>query len=483
MNIYVYTEFVDSSVGERLKGKKSADADYIMLDKIDDAEHVLGSSRSVWQVAKALKNANYKDDDYLMLITRNVDCRFFNNGESEYAFAAAYTGRTCIYSDYVTVKDGEVCPTPVIAPQIGSVREDFNMGDIVLYKASEWVKASEKMADDYDYAAYYFMRLMLCQNGDTYHIREALYQESEIDCRSAEDKQFDYVNPNNELKQLEMQRAYLEYAKLAGTYVDFEKTNRVKIETTDYADHYKFKVSVIIPVRNREKTIEDAVKSALNQKLKDGGKVNVIVVDNFSTDKTTDKLIKLANNNNRLYHIFPSRTDLGIGGCWMEAVRHEACGLYAVQLDSDDVYQDENTLQKIVDTFEKEKCAMVIGSYSLTDFDLNPIPPGLIAHKEWTDKEGPNNAVRINGLGAPRAFFTPVLVEIPIPNASYGEDYAVGLQMSKKYKIGRIYESLYCCRRWGGNSDSSLSVEKINANNNYKDSIRTIEMLSRGFNK
>ena len=167
----------------------------------------------------------------------------------------------------------------------------------------------------------------------------------------------------------------------------------------------------------------------------------------------------------------------------MEAVRHEACGLYCVQLDSDDVYQDENTLQKIVDAFEQNKCAMVIGSYSLTDFDLNPIPPGLIAHKEWTDKEGPNNAVRINGLGAPRAFFTPVLVEIPIPNASYGEDYAVGLQMSKKYKIGRIYDSLYCCRRWGGNSDSSLSVEKINANNNYKDSIRTIEMLSRGFNK
>ena len=482
MNIYVYTEFVDECVGNRFNGKKTADADYILLDKVDDAEHILGSSRSVWQVSQALKKANFNADDYLMLITRNVDCKTINGGESEFAFAAAYTGRTCVYSNYITISVGEAHETPVIAPQIGSVREDFNMGSIVLYKASEWVKASEQMADDYDYAAYYFMRLMLCQNGDTYHIRQTLYQESEFDSRSAEDKQFDYVNPNNELKQLEMQRAYLEYSKLTGSYIDYAQTNRIKIETTDYTDNYKFKVSVIIPVRNREKTIEDAVKSALSQKLKDG-KVNVIVVDNFSTDKTTDKLIKLANENNRLYHIFPSRTDLGIGGCWMEAVRHEACGLYCVQLDSDDVYQDENTLQKIVDTFEREKCAMVIGSYSLTDFDLNPIPPGLIAHKEWTDKEGPNNAVRINGLGAPRAFFTPVLVEIPIPNASYGEDYAVGLQMSKKYKIGRIYDSLYCCRRWGGNSDSSLSVEKINANNNYKDSIRTIELLSRGFNK
>jgi glycosyltransferase involved in cell wall biosynthesis len=234
--------------------------------------------------------------------------------------------------------------------------------------------------------------------------------------------------------------------------------------------------SVIIPVRNRVRTIEDAVRSALDQET--NFKYNVIVVDNHSTDGTTD-ILNHFHHNERLVHIIPERDDLGIGGCWDLAINHPKCGRFAVQLDSDDLYSGPDTLQKIVDKFYEEQCGMVIGSYRMTDFQLNTLPPGVIDHKEWTDENGHNNALRVNGLGAPRAFYTPLLRSIGMPNVSYGEDYAVGLAISRNYHIGRIYEPVYLCRRWEGNSDSSLSIEKLNANNTYKDSIRTREFIIR----
>ena len=154
----------------------------------------------------------------------------------------------------------------------------------------------------------------------------------------------------------------------------------------------------------------------------------------------------------------------------------EHCGRFAIQLDSDDLYINHHVLQRIVDTFHEHQCAMVIGSYKMVNFKLEEIPPGIIDHKEWTPDNGRNNALRVNGLGAPRAFYTPLLRQIRIPNVSYGEDYATALAISREY---RIYEPLYLCRRWEGNSDADLNIQRVNANNYYKDKIRMIEILAR----
>src|SRR5690606_14537760 len=305
-------------------------------------------------------------------------------------------------------------------------------------------------------------------------IPEFLYSSVQIDARKSGEKLFDYVNPKNRDVQIEMEKAATEHLKKINAYLkpEFEEVNYDSAK-----DEFEFEASVIIPVKNRVKTIGDAVQSVLKQRT--DFPFNLIVVDNYSTDGTTELLKDFASKDKRVVHLIPERKDLGIGGCWNEGVHHKNCGRYAVQLDSDDIYQDENTLQKIVDVFRKEKCAMVVGSYRLTDFQLNEIPPGLIDHKEWTPDNGSNNALRINGLGAPRAFFTPVLREIKVPNVSYGEDYAVGLAISRKWKIGRIYEPVYLCRRWDDNTDASLAIGKLNLHNHYKDKVRTIELLAR----
>ena len=302
---------------------------------------------------------------------------------------------------------------------------------------------------------------------------EYLYTEEEDDLRRSGEKQFDYVNPRNREVQIEMERAATAHLRTIGGLVDTKKYRQPDFTSGDFS----VEASVIIPVFNREKTIRDAVTSALAQKT--DFKYNVIVVDNHSSDKTTAILSDIAKTDNRLVHLVPNRTDLGIGGCWNYAVNSEHCGRFAVQLDSDDLYSSEQTLQKIVDAFHEQQAAMIIGSYRMCDFDLNTLPPGLIDHAEWTEDNGCNNALRINGLGAPRAFYTPLAREVQFPNTSYGEDYAMGLAFSRQFRIGRIYEELYLCRRWGGNSDAALSIDRINANNLYKDRLRTIELTAR----
>ena len=413
--------------------------------------------------------------DYVLLQLKPVAITLGAGALERMMAVASDTGAAVVYADRYEVKNGVVERHPVIDYQEGSLRDDFDFGSLLLVRTSLLHKYATSDRDtDYRYAGFYDFRLFLSREGQLLHLNEYLYTEEERDLRASGEKQFDYVNPANREVQIEMEQACTAHLRAVGALVD----------TTQYQDvdfdeqAFDVEASVVIPVYNRVKTIKDAVESALSQKA--SFRYNVIVVDNHSTDGTSDILSSLSQRHaDKLHVIVPERTDLGIGGCWNEAVYSTCCGRFAVQLDSDDLYSSTKTLQTIVDAFYKQKAAMVIGSYRMCDFELNTLPPGLIAHKEWTDENGPNNALRINGLGAPRAFFTPLLRSIGFPNTSYGEDYALGLQFSRHYRIGRIFSELYLCRRWGGNSDAALSVEKINANNLYKDRLRTVELKAR----
>ena len=385
------------------------------------------------------------------------------------------TGAAMVYADRFEVKNGVVERHPVIDYQEGSLRDDFDFGSLVLIPTSLLHQYATSDHDaDYRYAGFYDFRLFLSREGQLFHLNEFLYTEEERDLRASGEKQFDYVNPANREVQIEMEQVCTAHLREVGALVDTTQYQAIDFEEQDF----EFEASVIIPVFNRAKTIKDAVESALSQKT--SFNYNVIVVDNHSTDGTSDILSSMLSCHDNILHVIvPKRTDLGIGGCWNEAIYSEHCGRFAVQLDSDDLYSSPKTLQTIVDAFYKQKAAMIVGSYRMCDFDLNTLPPGLISHAEWTDENGMNNALRINGLGAPRAFFTPILRSIGFPNTSYGEDYALGLLFSRYYRIGRIFTELYLCRRWGGNSDAALSVEKINANNLYKDRLRTMELKAR----
>ena len=377
-----------------------------------------------------------------------------------------------VYADHYKMVEGKMEKHPVIDYQSGSLRDDFDFGSLWCIKAqalADYIAQSDR--EEYQFAALYDLRLYLSRVGEIFHLNEFLYSEAEIDTRKSGEKQFDYVNPRNREVQIEMEKACTQHLGKVGALIDTTFYRQPDFGEQDF----EYEASVIIPVFNREKTVADAVKSALGQKT--NFKFNVIVVNNHSTDRTGEILDELKADN--MIQIVPERTDLGIGGCWNEAINSSFCGKFAVQLDSDDLYSSPKTLQKIVDAFYKQKAAMIIGSYRMCDFDLNTLPPGLIDHKEWTDENGCNNALRINGLGAPRAFFTPLVRQIQFPNTSYGEDYALGLAFSRRYRIGRIYDELYLCRRWGGNSDAALSVEKVNANNLYKDRLRTMELKAR----
>ncbi len=385
---------------------------------------------------------------------------------------AADSGAAMVYSDYrVTTLSGETKQVPTIDCFKGSLRDDFDFGPLVMIDTRRLRQACGSIDADYRYAGMYAVRLALSRLAGIVHIPETLYTAVETDTRTSGEKQFDYVDPRNRARQLEMEDACTVHLKKIGAYLE------PHFKEADYTGDFPVEASVIIPVRNRVSTIADAVESALSQTA--DFKYNVIVIDNHSTDGTTDVLRGLADKYDNLKVIIPAFSDLGIGGCWNEGVNSAHCGRFAVQLDSDDLYKNTDTLQRIVDTFRKENCGMVIGSYELTDFNLNPLPPGLIDHREWTDDNGRNNALRINGLGAPRAFVTNLLREIRVPNTSYGEDYALGLAISRDYRIGRIYDSLYLCRRWEGNSDSNLDIARVNANNLYKDRLRTWEVEAR----
>lgn len=409
---------------------------------------------------------------YTLLATKAIGLKLGQYALERMLHAANDTGAAMIYSDYYKEVGKQLEKHPVIDYQEGSLRDDFDFGTLLLVRTKLLKEYAAQMSSSYAFAGLYALRLWLSTQGELFHLNEYLYTEEELDFRLSGEKQFDYVNPRNREVQVEMEKAATAHLEAVGAIVDHHD-----YLTPDFHEQeFDIEASVVIPVFNRAKTIRDAVVSALSQET--SFPFNVIVVDNHSTDGTTDSLKELAVNP-RLIHLIPERNDLGIGGCWNVAIDSTHCGRFAVQLDSDDLYSSPQTLQTIVDAFYRQKAAMVIGSYRMCDFDLNTLPPGIIDHREWTDENGMNNALRINGLGAPRAFFTPILRQLRFPNTSYGEDYALGLAFSRHYRIGRIYSELYLCRRWGGNSDAALSIDRINANNLYKDRLRTMELKAR----
>lgn len=410
--------------------------------------------------------------DYVLIVAADTIVEFGSYSLERFINVAKNTNAGIVYSDYYEVKDANIKKHPVIECQLGSLRDDFNFGPVLFIKTEALKFAVDNSEGNYETSGIYDMILSVSQKYPILRLPEFLYTAIESDNRKSGEKQFDYVDPKNQKSQLEKEEVVTNHLKKIGAYL------KPEFEQINIDDHdFEYEASVIIPVRDRTKTIVDAIESVLKQKT--NFKYNLIVVDNYSTDGTSEKIAELAKSSDKLIHLIPERKDLQIGGCWNTGLMDDKCGRFAIQLDSDDIYYNENTVQTIVDKFLEEKCAMVIGSYKLTDFELNEIPPGLIDHKEWTPDNGRNNALRINGLGAPRAFYTPVLREIKIPNVSYGEDYAVGLEISRNYQIGRIYDPVYICRRWEGNSDAALDIEKNNANNFYKDKIRTLEVLAR----
>ena len=442
---------------------------FIVVDRLE-------SSNTVSSIAENT------DADYVIICTKATPIRWGLYALERFLRTADDTGAVMVYSDHYSVQEGKLEKHPVIDYQAGSLCDDFDFGSLWLVKAQNLLDyAAQQDRQEYQFAGLYDLRLYLSRVGEIFHINEFLYTEDELDTRKSGEKQFDYVNPRNREVQIEMEKACTHHLEKVGALVD---TNYYRQPDFDEQE-FEYEASVIIPVFNREKTIADAVKSALSQKT--SFKFNVIVVNNHSTDRTGEILSEIAHEMEerndkqagRLVQIVPDRNDLGIGGCWNMAINSDHCGKFAVQLDSDDLYSSPKTLQKIVDAFHKQKAAMMIGSYRMCDFDLNTLPPGLIDHKEWTEDNGCNNALRINGLGAPRAFFTPLVRQIQFPNTSYGEDYALGLVFSRRYRIGRIYDELYLCRRWGGNSDAALSIDKVNANSLYKDRLRTMELKAR----
>jgi hypothetical protein len=384
----------------------------------------------------------------------------------------ADSGAGMVYSDYFEMKEGNRQPHPVIDYQDGSLRDDFDFGSLLFYSASSLKDAVSRMAVPYKFAGLYDLRLKVSQKQKLVRVPEMLYTVIETDTRKSGEKQFDYVDPKNREVQIEMEQACTAHLKEVGAWLS---PRFRKIEFNE--GNFEFEASVIIPVRNRVKTIGDAIQSVLNQKT--AFKFNLLIIDNFSTDGTTELIKSFAEKDARVELVIPERKDLGIGGCWNEGIMHPRCGKFAIQLDSDDLYSDENVITRVVAAFYEQNCAMLVGSYRMVNFKLEEIPPGLIDHKEWTPDNGRNNALRINGLGAPRAFYTPVIRKVKVPNVSYGEDYALGLNISRYYQIGRIYEPLYLCRRWEENSDASLDIQKLNGHNLYKDRIRTLEFWAR----
>ena len=419
--------------------------------------------------------AEHCTTDYLLIYTHAGGVSIGYRAVERMLRTAIESHADWVYSHRHTVKQGEPLAVPTNEYQEGSVRDDFDFGPLVLIRTEVLREFFATEPEAMQHAALYQLRLYISRTGRLVHINEYLYTEIETDNRKSGEKQFDYVDPKNRTVQIEMEKVCTAHLKRIGAWLEPKFKDP---DISEFAGNtFENTATVVIPVFNRVRTIKDAVESALSQKC--DFPYNVIVVDNHSTDGTTELLDEIAAADSRLVHVIPAKYDLGIGGCWNLAVHHEQCGEFAVQLDSDDVYSGPDTLQKIVNAFRQQNCAMVVGTYQMTDFQMNPIPPGVIDHREWTEENGRNNALRINGLGAPRAFWTPLLRTINLPNTSYGEDYALGLRISREYRIGRIYDVLYCCRRWEGNSDAALEVEKVNANNLYKDRIRTWELEAR----
>ena len=460
--ITCFVPYIDESqAGKTLSALRNSQ----LVDKVVCLDEPVFKSETIRRIAAESKA------DYALVYTKTTTLELGYMALERLLQIAQDTEAGLVYADHYQVKGGELVKALVIDYQKGSLRDDFDFGSVLFFDAAALKESVQRMTETYQHAGLYDLRLKLSQRYALVHANEYLYSEVEEDNRKSGEKQFDYVDPRNRDRQIEMEKACTQHLKEIGGYLE------PHFKDIDFNQgEFEVEASVIIPVRNREATIGAAIESVLKQQAK--FKFNLIVIDNHSTDGTTEA-IDAFKADGRVIHLVPERNDLGIGGCWNYGVNSAHCGKFAVQLDSDDLYKDEHTLQTIVDAFYEQKCAMVIGSYMMTDFDLNELPPGVIDHKEWTPDNGRNNALRINGLGAPRAFYTPVLRSIGLPNTSYGEDYAMGLNISRHYQIGRIYDVLYLCRRWGGNSDAALSIEKVNANNLYKDRIRTWELEAR----
>lgn len=427
---------------------------------------------SLCQTETLIRLSDICDTPYLLLSNKPTTIRLKPTALKRFVQIARATSAAFVYADYYEDKNGQICPHPLIGYQQGSLRDDFNFGSLWFIDIRQFKEAVALMQIHYHAAALYDLRLKLSLQGNIVHIPEYLYTEKEQDIRRTGEKQFDYVNPRNREVQTEMEQACTRYLKDTRAWLP-----PMRKDTDFSTGNFPVEASVIIPVRNRERTIADAVHSALQQTT--DFDFNVLAVDNHSTDGTTRILEDIARKNPRLVHLIPDRTDLGIGGCWNLALHDSRCGRFCIQLDSDDLYIDTSVIRRIVTAFYREKAAAVIGSYRMVDFRLQEIPPGLIDHREWTPENGPNNALRINGFGAPRAFFTPIIRDIGFPDTSYGEDYAAVLAVSRSHRIARIFEPLYLCRRWEGNSDAALSIQQENKNNYYKDWIRSSEIAAR----
>jgi Glycosyltransferases involved in cell wall biogenesis len=456
--------------------KNAAEVAQIYLLATDDGDYTalgcpvlrvdaLGSSQTVAHIAE------HSQTEFSLIYTKYTSLALGYFALNRFLSLAQDSQAGMVYADHYQIVDGVRKPMPLIACQEGSLRDDFNFGSLLIYRSATLKAAVAQTIGDYPFAGMYNLRLAVSRLAPLVHINEYLYTEVEQDTRQSGQKLFDYVDPKNRAVQIDMEKACTEHLKAVGGYLEPVFTP-IRFENIPF----EFEASVIIPVYNRIKTIEDAIQSVLMQET--AFPFNLIIVDNHSTDGTTEAIQKYAHDK-RLVHVIPNRHDLGIGGCWNMGVHHPLCGKFAIQLDSDDVYADAHTLTKMVAAFYEQNCAMVVGTYRMTNFSMETIPPGIIDHKEWTPDNGRNNALRINGLGAPRAFYTPLLRQINLPNTSYGEDYALGLRFSRQYQIGRVYEVVYCCRRWDGNSDAALDIVKQNAHNLYKDRIRTWELQAR----
>lgn len=425
----------------------------------------LNSSATMKKIAAAAEG------DYTLLYTKYNNLVMGYLALERMVRLAGDSKAAMVYADSYQVVEGKKSNAPVIDYQFGSLRDDFNFGSVLFFCTKALKAAATEIDAEYTAAGLYDLRLNVSRQGDLVHINEYLYTEIALPVTTEGESHFSYVDPKNRGVQIEMEQACTDHLKKIGGYLE-PKFEEINFNQGDF----EYEASVIIPVRNRVRTVRDAIKSVLAQKT--DFKFNLIIIDNGSTDGTTEAIDEFKDDE-RLIHIIPERDDLGIGGCWNAGVNHPKCGKFAVQLDSDDVYSDENTLAKMVAAFYEQNCSMVVGTYMLTDINMQMIPPGVIDHKEWTPENGRNNALRINGLGAPRAFYTPMLREINVPNTSYGEDYALGLAFSRHYQIGRVYDVVYYCRRWEDNSDHALDINKTNANNLYKDRIRTWELQAR----
>ena len=427
--------------------------------------------RTFKSTASVKKIASMASAPFTLIYTKTTELSFGEYALERFLSVAEDTSAAMVYADHFKEMDGIRTFAPVIDCQQGALRDDFDFGSVLVFRTAALKEAVSRMDVDYEYAGLYDLRLKVSQKGSLVHINEYLYYEIETDTRKSGEKLFDYVDPKNRAVQIEMEKACTRHLKDVGGYLEPE------FKEVDFSEgDFEYEASVVIPCKNRVRTIGDALSSALSQKT--SFKYNVIVVDDNSTDGTVE-VIKSFLDDPKLVYIAQDKTYHAIGGNWNAALHHPKCGRFAIQLDSDDVYYDENTVQKFVEAFHVQKCAMVIGTYRMTDFNLETLPPGIIDHREWTPENGRNNALRINGLGAPRAFYVPMLRRINFPVTKYGEDYAVGLRVSREYQIGRIYDVVYNCRRWDDNSDASLDIDKVNANNLYKDRLRTWELQAR----